>query len=173
MSQASLILTPRLSLRELTLADAPFILELVNEPAFIANIGDKGARDLEGAQRYLRNGPLKSYAMHRHGLWRVAVRDTDEPIGICGPLRREGLDLPDLGYALLARFNGRGYATEAANAALDFSVRVLGFSQMLAITADHNHASQRVLEKCGFTFEGMKPVPGIAGAQRVYHWAST
>ena len=50
--------TPRLILRRLTLDDAPFILELVNDPDWLRHIGDKNVRSLDDARAYLTNGPL-------------------------------------------------------------------------------------------------------------------
>ena len=69
------IQTERLLLRELTPADAPFILELVTDPAFLQNIGDRGVRDLDTAARYIADGPAASYARNGFGLWRVELRD--------------------------------------------------------------------------------------------------
>src|SRR5690554_3626434 len=102
--------TARLVLRRLTLDDAPFILTQLNEPSFIQFIADRGVRTLDDARRYLEIGPLASYAQHGHGLWLAALKDSQAPIGLCGLLRRDNLDAPDLGYALLPAFWGQGYA---------------------------------------------------------------
>lgn len=53
--------TNRLHLRHLTTADAPFILELVNDPAWLRFIGDRGVGNLEAARTYILNGPMDSY----------------------------------------------------------------------------------------------------------------
>ena len=71
--------TERLLLRELTAADAPFVLALLNEPSFIAHIGDRGVRTLDGARDYIANGPWTRYAVHGFGLWLVERRDGDGP----------------------------------------------------------------------------------------------
>ncbi|MGO4780208.1 GNAT family N-acetyltransferase, partial [Lysobacter sp. 2RAB21] len=81
------IQTDRLVLNELTADDAGFILELLNEPSFIDNIGDRGVRDLDGAVRYILDGPVQSYARNGYGLWRVDLRDSGEAIGMCGLLK--------------------------------------------------------------------------------------
>ena len=146
--------TDRLAVRRLALDDAPFVLGLVNEPGWLEHIGDRGVRTLADAERYLRDGPLASYARHGHGLCHVALRETGEPVGMCGLLRRDGLDAPDLGYAILERHHGRGYATEAARATLNHARRDLGLTRVLAITSAGNAASQRVLEKVGMRNEG-------------------
>ncbi|PAP78582.1 GNAT family N-acetyltransferase [Rubrivirga marina] len=147
--------TERLALRRLVIEDAPFILDLVNEPGWLEHIGDRGVRTLADAEGYLRDGPLASYAANGFGLYHVALRATGDPVGMCGVLRRDGLDAPDLGYALLAVHAGRGYATEAARATLAHARRDLGLARVLAITSPANVASQRVLEKVGMRREGM------------------
>lgn len=158
----NLIETERLALRELEAGlDEPFVLELLNTPGFMENIGDRGVRDLDGARRYILDGPSASYAQNGYGLWRVARRDDDTPLGICGLVRRDGLDAPDVGYAFVERAWGQGYAVEAAAAALDYGRRVLGLERILAITKPGNTASMRVLEKIGLRFEKMITLPGM------------
>ncbi len=146
--------TERLQLSQLSLADAGFILELVNEPDFIRFIGDKGVRTLEDAQNYLRNGPLDSYTRRGFGLWLVRLKSGGEPVGMCGLIRRDCLPDVDLGYAFLARFWGQGYAREAAAAVRDYGLARLGLKRLLALTDPQNTRSMRVLEKLGFKLTG-------------------
>lgn len=152
--------TPRLTLRRATLDDAPLVLELVNDPAWLRNIGDKGVRDLDGAREYLRNGPLDMYARLGFGLWVAVVTASGSPIGLCGLIRREALDDPDVGFALLPAFRGKGYATEAASAAIRHGRSALGLPRIVAITSADNTESIRVLEKIGLRFERMIRLPG-------------
>ena len=155
-----LIETARLTLDELTVGrDEAFVLELLNEPGFLQNIGDRGVRDLDGARGYI-DGVTASYAKNGFGLWRVAEAGSGTAVGICGLIRREGLDDPDVGYAFLARSWGQGYAAEAARASLDYGRRVLGIGRIVAITAPDNAASIKVLEKIGLTAAGIIRVPG-------------
>ncbi|MGE3175437.1 MAG: GNAT family N-acetyltransferase [Planctomycetota bacterium] len=148
------LVTDRLHLAPLIAADAPFALELLNEPDFVRFIGDRGVRTLDDARRYLDDGPLRSYRAHGFGLLRTALRDTDEPVGICGLLWRDALPGPDLGFAFLHRHCGRGYATEAGRAVLDHAFAVLGLERVLAITSLDHPASRRVLHKLGFGDDG-------------------
>src|SRR5579871_4161960 len=106
--------TERLLIRHLTLDDAVFILELLNEPAFIRNIADRGVRSIEDAQGYIQNGPFASYSKNGFGLFAVELKATGIPIGICGLIRRDVLPDVDIGYALLERYWKNGYAYEAA-----------------------------------------------------------
>jgi ribosomal-protein-alanine N-acetyltransferase len=148
--------TPRLHLRELTLEDAPFILALVNEPSFLENIGDKGARDLEGARAYLQGGPLASYRNHGFGLLHVSHRETGEPMGICGLLRRPGiLQDPDIGFAFFPRWWGAGYAYEAAEACMDWGHRTMHLRRILGVVKPGNAPSIRLLERLGMRREGL------------------
>ncbi len=142
--------TARLHLDRFTHADAAFLVELLNEPAFHQHIGDRGVRTLEDAHSYLEKGPLASYAEHGIGLWRVSLQESGETIGMCGLLRRDTLPAIDLGYAFLARHWGHGYALEAAAASLDFARRELAANRVLAIVAPANSASLRLLAKLGF-----------------------
>jgi RimJ/RimL family protein N-acetyltransferase len=145
--------TPRLVIREINLDDAPFILELLNEPAFIHFIGDRGVRSIEDAQGYISKGPQASYTKLGFGLWLAAQKDTQTPIGICGLLKRDSLPDVDLGYAFLARFRSQGYASEAASAVKDYAVERLGIKRLAGITNPDNWASIKVLEKIGMRFE--------------------
>jgi [ribosomal protein S5]-alanine N-acetyltransferase len=160
--------TNRLLIREFTPDDAEFILELLNEPAFIQYIADKGVRDLAGAGRYLRNGPCVSYTKNGFGLWLVALKDGGLPIGMCGPIRRDTLEHPDLGFALLARHTGMGYAFEATSAVLAYARNALKLDSILAITAPENPASIRLLGKLGFRFERMIDLPGYTEPSRLF-----
>ncbi|MBP4048563.1 GNAT family N-acetyltransferase [Chromobacterium violaceum] len=155
--------TPRLLLRPLQESDAPFILELVNEPAFLANIGDKDVHDLAGARNYIEKGPQASYRQHGHGLLMVALRDNGEPVGICGLVKRDSLPHPDIGYAFLQRHWGRGYASEAGAACLEHGRNTLGILCVVGITAPHNQGSIRVLEKLGLVYDRTLDLPGIDG----------
>lgn len=150
--------TPRLALRELTAADAPFILELVNEPGWLRHIGDRGVRTVADAEGYITKGPVASYAKYGFGLWLVERKSDGTALGICGVLQRETLPDPDIGFAFLARHHGQGYAHESASATLDYARRVLGRKRILAITSPGNDASIRLLEKLGLRFERMQTV---------------
>ncbi|MFZ5494090.1 MAG: GNAT family N-acetyltransferase [Verrucomicrobiota bacterium] len=162
-----LLETDRLLIRELTPADAAFILELLNEPAFIQYIGDKGVRDLAGAEKYIREGPLASYAKHGFGLWCVMLPD-HTPIGMCGLLKREFLDHPDLGFAFLARHRGQGYAHEAASAVLRHAREHLKLTTLHAITAFKNPDSVKLLGKLGFDFVEFIQQPGSTEPGRLF-----
>jgi ribosomal-protein-alanine N-acetyltransferase len=145
--------TSRLVLRDLVDDDAAFIFELVNDPAWLRYIGDKGVRDLDGARAYIANGPHASYARFGFGLWRIELKETGTPIGLCGLLKRDTLDDVDIGYALLPRFGGQGYAFEAAEATWRQARDVLRLPRLVAIVSPDNQASIKLLEKLGLRYE--------------------
>lgn len=163
--------TPRLRLTRLSEADAPFILELLNEPAFLRDIGDKSVRTAEDACRYLREGPIASYAQHGFGLYRIELKSTREPLGMCGILKRAVLEHPDLGYALLQRHWSRGYAIEAAAATIRYASEQLGLDRILAITALENPSSMRVLGKLGFQFDRIVALAGHDSPSKLFTWS--
>lgn len=146
--------TPRLALDELSPeTDAAFILELLNEPTFLRFIGDRQVRSQADAARYIENGPRASYRRLGFGLYRVSLRATGDPIGICGLLKRDALEHVDIGFAFLPRCWRQGYAHEAAAAILQDAVTTHAIRRVLALTALDNEASIKLLEKLGFRFE--------------------
>lgn len=151
--------TERLELRELAAPDAAFILELVNDPDWLRNIGDRGVRSLDDARAYIANGPAASYARFGFGLWRVRVKDTPEAIGICGLLKRDTLDDVDIGFAFLPAARGKGYALEAAKATLDCARDRVGLTRVVGIVSPHNAASITLLERLGMRFERTLTTP--------------
>ena len=155
------LVTERLTIRPFTLDDADFVVALLNDPGWLAHIGDRGVRDAEGARAYLAHGPLAAQARHGFALWAVERRDDPgTPIGMCGLIRREGLDDVDLGYAFLPAGRGQGFAREAAGAVLVHGFDRLGLPRIVAITSPGNVASGRVLEAIGLRFERRLRVPG-------------
>ena len=115
----SMIETPRLFVRPITVDDAPFILTLLNEPSFLRYIGDKQVRNLEDARQYILNGPIASYERHGFGLCLMELKESHTPVGMCGILKRAELPDPDIGFALLPDFCNNGLAFDAATAVLN------------------------------------------------------
>jgi RimJ/RimL family protein N-acetyltransferase len=160
--------TPRLRLRPLTLDDAAFVLELLNEPGWLQFIGDRGVRTPEAARGYLAAGPLAMYARHGLGLLAILRKTDGAVLGLCGLLQRDTLPHPDLGYALLARFHGQGYAREAAAAVLAHARDGLKLRRILALTALENPRSIRLLEHLGFRFERVIAFKGEVPDTRLF-----
>lgn len=89
------------------------------------------------------------------GLYLTELKDVGIPIGICGLIKRDGLENVDIGFAFLPKFWARGYAYESAAAVMAYGKTVLGLNRIVAITSPDNYASGRLLEKLGLRFERM------------------
>lgn len=160
--------SPRLQFAALSAADAPFILELVNEPGWLQHIGDRNIHDLAAAAAYISKGPAASHAQHGFGLDRVSLAKTGEVLGICGLIQRDYLDAPDIGYAFLEAHAGQGYASEAAQAVVDHARQTLGLRKLYALTSTGNLASMRVLEKCGFVYLKLLDAPADVAPSQLF-----
>ena len=145
--------TSRLQIRWLDFDDAEFIFQLVNDPDWIRFIGDKGVSNLDDARNYIKTGPMEMYRKHGFGLNRVALKENDKAIGICGILQRETLSEVDLGFAFLFEFRRQGYAFEASEAVLEHGLTILGLQRIAAILSPLNMISANLLGKLGFSFE--------------------
>jgi RimJ/RimL family protein N-acetyltransferase len=146
--------TPRLRLRRMTAEDAAFMLALLNEPSFIRNIGDRGVRTIEDARGYLAKGALASYEKFGFGLYAVESKEGGAPMGICGLVKRDILEIADLGYAFLPAYWSRGYAIESAAGVVEHAA-ALGMKRLAAVVNPDNDGSIRLLEKLGFAYERM------------------
>ena len=145
-----MITTKRLLLKEFQLEDAAFVLELVNTPAWLQYIGDRSVYSIADAEKYLRDRLIASYATHGFGVYNAWHIEKDSPIGMCGLVNRAHLKCPDLGFAFLPNFVGKGYAFEASQAVLNFAKQELKLAELCAITLPDNLPSNGLLKKLGF-----------------------
>ncbi|PEP72881.1 alanine acetyltransferase [Bacillus wiedmannii] len=145
--------TERIVLRWFHIKDAPFILELVNDPAWIQFIGDKRIKNLEDAKKYILNGPVDMYNKMGFGLYLVERKEDLTPLGMCGLIKRDSLEDVDIGFAFLEKFRSNGYGFESASAVIQYGVQKLGLKRIVAITTIDNINSGKLLEKIGFQFE--------------------
>ena len=142
--------TERLRVREFTVEDGRFVLELVNTEGWLKFIGNRGVSTIEEAQLYLITGPMNSYEKNGFGLYLVELKEGSIPVGMCGLLNREELEDIDLGFAFLPRYYNMGFAFESATAVINFATNTLDLRKLLAITTEYNQRSVRLLEKLGF-----------------------
>ena len=152
--------TERLRLRKFIRDDAGFIITLLNTPGWIKNIGDRNVRSDQQAIRYLENGPLSSYQHNGFGLWMVEQKKDSTPVGMCGIIKRETLESPDIGFAFLPQFTGQGLAYEAAKASLQYALNTLKLPVISGITLPDNVTSIRLLEKIGLKLVKAFRLPG-------------
>ncbi|MFZ6742432.1 GNAT family N-acetyltransferase [Undibacterium sp. JH2W] len=162
------ITTDRLQLRTITSDDAAFYLALVNDPAFIENIRDKGIRTLEEARTDIVNGPVANQEKIGFSLYVVERKEDGQAMGLCGLVKRESLKNIDLGYAFLPQFLGQGYAREAARATLAYANTHLCISKLAAITSPNNLASNKLLQDLGFQLEAVVVLAGESRDTNLY-----
>jgi RimJ/RimL family protein N-acetyltransferase len=151
--------TERTVVRWMTLEDAPFILELLNDPDWIRYIGDRGVRTLDDARAYLEKGPIHMYRRLGFGTYVVVLKETGAPMGSCGLVKRDGLDDVDIGFAFLPAYRTKGFAYEASSAVLEYARDQLGLKRLVAIATPENASSTRLLERLGLRLEGKVNLP--------------
>ncbi len=146
----SLPRTERLVINNITLADAPFMVDLLNSPGWLQYIGDKQVRDEFSARRFIKQRFLSSYEELGYGYYLVKSIADEQPMGIVGFTNREQYEYPDFGFAFLPEFTGRGFALEASAAVFDYGQQAFGFLILDAGTLSDNHSAARLLAKLGF-----------------------
>lgn len=153
--------TERLILRPFRREDADFLLRLVNDPSFLANVEDKGLRTRCQASLYIERTLGAGCRDPGLGQCLVARRDTGRPIGMCGLVHRDPGPEVDLGYALLPEARGCGYALEAARAVVAWARDGLGLDAVFALVTPDNAPSIALLARLGFAFAQALPrAPG-------------
>ncbi len=145
--------TARLSLRTLTTDDAAFYLALINDPSWLANIGDKGIRTLEGARANILSGAMQMQRRLGYSLYVVERKEDGALLGLCGLIRRDTLPDTDIGYAISPPYWGHGYAYEAAAAVVAYARDELRLLRLYGITSPANTASNALLKKLGLSFQ--------------------
>lgn len=160
--------TARLYLPRLTLDDAPLMLAIWNDPDFVRYVGDRGIRTLADTRTTLQQGVLRLYSDHGYGPYAMVLRGTGKSIGICGLFKRDSLDDPDIGFAILPDYRGLGYVFEAAQSVVAYARDQLSVPRVAAIVAPENAASVSLIRKLGLEFERMHRLPGDADDVALY-----
>jgi len=151
--------TERLLLREFEEEDAGFIFRLLNSPGWLKFIGPRGIQTEENAKDYINSKLRKAYAELGFGFYLIELKSSGESAGMCGLVKREGLDDVDVGFALLPEYEGMGYAYDAAAAIVEYAGKTLHIKTLSAITIPGNKSSIRLLEKIGLRFSKMIRIP--------------
>jgi RimJ/RimL family protein N-acetyltransferase len=165
-----LIETERLNLKLLSENDASFILELVNTPLWLQWIGSRNVNNKEDAVRYLVQGPLKSYADFGYGLFLVELKSLNIPIGLCGLVKRNELDGPDLGFAFLPSYIEKGFGFEIAKATLDYVKEKFRLEKIYAVSLAENKRSIHLLSKLSFTYISSISLPSSTEPLSLYQY---
>lgn len=152
--------TERLTLSKITLKDAEFLLELMNDKDWIQNIGDRGVYSLEDAEKYIEERFFKSYEEYGFGFYVIRLQSSGKAIGTAGLIDREGIEGVEIGYGLLPAYRGKGYAFEATEAVFNYAKHELKIEKIVAIVAPKNIKSILLLERLGLRYEKMVTLPG-------------
>jgi ribosomal-protein-alanine N-acetyltransferase len=141
--------TPRLRLREFEVSDAPVFFKLNNDPEVTKYTGDFPFKDLAEAESFLGTHLYKKFG---YGRWAVILEENNELIGWCGLKYDELMNQTDLGFRFFKSHWGKGYATEAGKACLDYGFKKLSLERIVGRAMLLNSQSIKVLEKCGMRF---------------------
>ena len=154
--------TDRLRLRwfDATAADADFLRALLNDPGWLANIGERHVRTRRQALAWIATRHTATYGHLGFGFWAVERRSDRRLMGMCGLVKRDTLMEVDVGYALMPAFRGQGYAREAAAACVRYALDVLGLPEVWGITGPDNAASAAVLRQIGLEDAGVTRLVG-------------
>jgi RimJ/RimL family protein N-acetyltransferase len=150
-----LLNTDRLQLRHISLADAPFYVKLFNSKDWLKYIGDRKVKSVTAAEAYIQKNYLPAYQKHGYGSYVVQLKATEEIIGTVGLYRRENLEHPDIGFAFLEAYQGKGYGYEAASALMIHGKTHFDISTVLGFTMRENVASIFLLKKLGLQEVGV------------------
>ncbi len=153
------ISTNRLQLTEITFEDAPFIIELLNSPDWLQFIGDRNVKTVDEANAYIQRSYVHFYKKYGFGMYKMVLSETNQPIGMCGLVKRDYLEHHDIGFAILPAYQRKGYTYEAAAAIMKYASQTLKLHPILAFTNRDNIASQSLLVKIGLQFEKYIKIP--------------
>ena len=154
--------TDRLRLRWLTDTDtdADFLRALLNDPGWLANIGERNVRTRRQARTWIATRHTATYGRLGFGFWGVERKSDGRLVGMCGLIKRDTLMEADVGYALMPEFRGHGYAREAAAACVRYARDVLGLAEVWGITGPDNAGSAAVLQQIGLHDAGITRLVG-------------
>jgi RimJ/RimL family protein N-acetyltransferase len=136
-----------------------FFLELYNMPSFIQYIGDRNLRTKEDAENYITSRFIPQIEKLGFGNYVVILKEDNTKIGAVGIFEREGLDVLDIGFSFLEKYEGKGYAYESANKLKEVAATDFGVNKISAITTKDNFSSQKLIERLGLKFQKMVTIP--------------
>ena len=143
--------TPRATIRPVASEDADFFYELMNSPGWLKFIGDRGIHTVDDARRQIERTYLPSATEYGLGYYVIIPNDTENPVGVCGFLKRDTMQNPDFGFAMLPTAQGRGLALEACSSLLNHARNAMDIKVLDAVTRLDNVKSMRLLDRLNFS----------------------
>lgn len=145
--------TERLTLRAFGVADVTPMHRLMQDADVMRYVGDRRVPNAQDSWRAVA-GWIGHWALRGYGQWAIVERESRQLIGRAGLINPDGWPGPEVGYLLGKAWWNRGYATEAARAALDWAFRARDFDRILSLIDPDNAASIRVAERIGERLRG-------------------
>lgn len=143
------LVTQRLIIRPLKVEDKAFILELLNTAGWLRFIGDRKVKDEAAAEQYIQNILDKKNFYYNV----FESKESRKAIGVITFLYRETQAFPDIGFAMLPEFEGKGFAYEASKKYLDEIIKNKIVDEVLAITLPENTKSIKLIERLGLKYK--------------------
>ncbi|MGD9584999.1 MAG: GNAT family N-acetyltransferase [Lysobacterales bacterium] len=162
--------TDRLLLRPPNAGDFDRYAEMLADPEAARYIGGVAPRAVAWRKFLALPG---AWVIQGFAMFSVIERASGEWVGQCGPWRPEGWPGNEIGWALRRPFWGRGYAFEAAQAALDFAFERLAWSEVIHCIHPDNLASQRLAERLGSAPLGPVRLPEPYSESPSLHWGQS
>ncbi len=166
--------TPNLILRPLKAGDASDVARLANNYKVASMLTSIPYPYYEAdALQFIEQ---RATSTDKSSVFAIVEADSGILVGVCGlHANHEQLDLPYMGYWLGEAHWGKGYATEAARALVDFFFKAGSHDELLVSVLANNVASRRVIEKCGGRFwkSGVTTTTALEGEQKIDHFRIT
>src|SRR5262249_39935305 len=144
--------TARLSLREIKEDDLDDLLEIWADPEAMRFF--PSTLDHQAMREWIERNQIR-YEKYGHGFWAVILRTEQKFVGDCGLVIQEvdGVEELEVGYHFNRKYWGRGFATEAARACMDYAFNQLGRRRIISMIRPENTPSRRVAERNGLRIE--------------------
>ena len=151
--------TERLHLRMFRADDLTAYTEIFSDLEVMRFLGDGKPISREEAWRHLAI-ILGTWRLRGYGIWAVEEKESGLLLGRVGFIHPEGWPGLELAWSLGRPFWGKGYATEAARACLDYGFREAGMEHVISLVHPDNHRSRAVAQRLGEVKEGTTDLRG-------------
>lgn len=155
MSQTAILTTKRLKLIPFAPDHLEGLFALNSDPEVMRYLGTPQTRDQVEASIKRQQ---EKWAKHGFGWWSVFKRGSGELIGAACLQHLAHIETNplEIGWRLMPKAQGQGYATEAGQAAMDYAFEIIGETYLTAVTDPENTASARVMERLGMSYIGIQ-----------------
>lgn len=144
--------TSRLFLKPFAEEDAAFLIELYNTPKFLKFVGDRNLHKEGDAVKFIQDKMISQMEKMGFGNYVIINKESGEKMGGIGIFVRENIEVADIGFSLLPKYEGNGFVFEAATFLLKNAKENIGLKKVSAITVEKNIASRNLIEKLGLVF---------------------